>query len=126
MYQTGRAVTHSRKEDLDDIPTRPIFSEPIELLVADAVKRIGKIQACRGLANPHPGMNRLLDSERRRREIRRSKHLAIITSHNLTLDPVAQEGIKGVPVVLPATQEAGAPNVRAEARECWQRGNVSQ
>ena len=58
----------SRKEYLDDMPTPPSFSEPIELLVADAVKRIGKVQACRDLTNPHPGMKRLLESERRRRE----------------------------------------------------------
>lgn len=58
----------SRKEDLNSAPEPPRFHEPLELLIAEAVKQVGKVQACKDLENPHPGLGRVLASERRRRE----------------------------------------------------------
>jgi len=58
----------SRKEVLDSVLEQPSFPEPLELLVAEAVKRVGSVQACKDLENPHPGLGRVLASERRRRD----------------------------------------------------------
>jgi hypothetical protein len=57
-----------RKVDIDSVLEPPVFSEPLELLVADAAKRIGKVRACKDLSNPNAGLKRLLAGEQRRRE----------------------------------------------------------
>lgn len=54
--------------NLDEIPQPPVFREAPEALVAEAVKRLGHIRSCRELGNPHPGIQRILNDEAKRRE----------------------------------------------------------
>ncbi len=63
-----RYGSYNRTPDLEEILAPPLFQESADALVAEASKRIGKIGACRDLSNPHPGINRILADENRRRE----------------------------------------------------------
>ncbi len=46
----------------------PEFFETVDEIVAPAIKKIGKVSACRDLSNPYPGLNKILASETKRRE----------------------------------------------------------
>ncbi len=59
----------SRTENLNEVLSPPVFPDEIELLVAEAARRMGRIPACRDLCNPHPGLKRILEDESHRREV---------------------------------------------------------
>src|SRR5450830_1854302 len=60
---------NNRTENLNEVLSPPVFPDAAELLVAEAARRMGRIQACRDLSNPHPGLKRILEDERHRREV---------------------------------------------------------
>ena len=46
----------------------PVFGESVEDIVNPAIKRMGKVAFVKDLDNPHAGLNKVLASERRKRE----------------------------------------------------------
>ena len=56
------------QEDLNAPLHAPTFPEQIEQQVAEALKKIGRVSACRDLSSPHQSLNRVLAAEALRRE----------------------------------------------------------
>lgn len=56
------------EEDLSEALIEPTFKDLEEDLVAEAIGRLGKVRFISDLANPHPGLRAVLDSEERIRE----------------------------------------------------------
>ena len=60
--------TRYRPDKLTDIIASPHFEESVEALVSAASARIGTLIVRKDLRNPHPGLNKVLSAESRRRE----------------------------------------------------------
>lgn len=109
-----------RTEDLNTVPEAPLFLEDIDMKVAAAVKRIGKVAACRDLSSPHQAIRRLLSVEEERREkYEKNRHLSF---HKPRFDAPQHQRQLRIFNSLALALGRVFPSIDVHAKEDWVQG----